>query len=97
MNLENVYTRAVTADYWLNPGTAESLAQISSTDPRLSSLKVFRRGNIYSNNGRVTISGANDYWELGSVRPGLILKDIASILDEELFTGDSLVFYRKLK
>jgi iron complex transport system substrate-binding protein len=96
-NLENVYTRAINADYWLNPGTATHLSDILSVDHRLSSLKVFSGKRIYNNNLMVNRSGANDYWETGSLRPGLILKDMAMIFNRELFTGDSLRFFNQLQ
>ena len=96
-NLENVYIRAVNADYWLNPGSASSLADIEAADYRLKLLPVFETGMVYNNNRRVTPSGANDYWKTGTVRPGLILKDIAKIINKELFREDSLFFYRKLE
>lgn len=96
-NLENVYVRAVNADYWLNPGTANNLSDIVSIDHRLSSMKPFSTKRIYNNNMMVTPSGANDYWETGSFRPGLILKDMAMIFNKGLFPGDTLRFFRQLQ
>ncbi|MFO7575425.1 MAG: ABC transporter substrate-binding protein [Bacteroidales bacterium] len=96
-NLENVYVRAVNADYWLNPGTATHFSDIISTDHRLSSLKAFSEKRIYNNNLMVNLSGANDYWETGSLRPGLILKDMAMIFNKDLFPGDTLRFFRQLQ
>lgn len=96
-NLENVYIRAVNADLWLNPGSASSLNEIEAADYRLKLLPVFESKMVFNNNRRITPSGANDYWETGTVRPGLILKDIAKIINKELFREDSLFFYRKLE
>jgi len=97
MGLENVYIKALTADYWLNPGTAETLEQISSLDGRFARLPCYRNGNVYNNIKRTNTHGGNDYWENGTINPHLILYDIASILHPELFPDRELFFYRKLK
>lgn len=95
-SLENVYMKAVNADYWLNIGTTVSKRDISAVDPRLGELPCFRKGNLYNNNNRITDRGGNDYWESGAVYPHLVLKDIASILHPELFGDDNLFYYRKV-
>jgi iron complex transport system substrate-binding protein len=96
-NLENVYLNAVRADFWINPGSANSIADIEATDYRLKTLGAVIRGNVYNNNKRMTLSGANDYWETGCIRPGLILRDLAKIFDNSMFPDDSLYFYKELK
>ena len=95
--LENVYVKAVNADFWLNIGTVRTKNEISSVDQRLNTLECYRNGNLYNNNNRITVEGGNDFWESGTVYPHLILKDIASILHPELFPGNELYYYRKIK
>jgi iron complex transport system substrate-binding protein len=94
--IENVFIRAINADYWLNAGTAMNLDELAETDYRLADLPVFKNGKIYNNNLKITVSGGNDYWEKGSIHPSLILKDMASIFHPELFPDHELFFYRKL-
>jgi iron complex transport system substrate-binding protein len=94
--LENVYLRALTADFWLNIGTVKTKAEISATDQRLTGLSCFKNSKLYNNNLRITSSGGNDYWESGALNPHLILKDIAMILHPDIFSSDSLFFYRKI-
>jgi len=94
--IENVYIGALGADYWLNMGSVKTKDEISIVDKRLSELPCFKKGNLYNNINRVTISGGNDYWETGTVHPNLILKDLALILHPELFYDRQLFFYRKL-
>lgn len=94
--IENVYIGALGADYWLNIGSVKTKAEISIVDQRLSELPCFKKGNLYNNINRITISGGNDYWETGTVNPNLILKDLASILHPELFNDRKLFFYRKI-
>lgn len=97
LGIENVYLRALTADFWLNIGTVKTREEISIVDQRLEELPCFRKGNLFNNNNRITMSGGNDYWESGSVYPHLILNDLASILHPELFPNYQLVYYRKLQ
>lgn len=94
--IENVYFGALGADYWLNIGSIKTKTEISIVDQRLSELPCFKKGNLYNNINRITISGGNDYWETGTVNPNLILKDLASILHPELFNDRKLFFYRKI-
>jgi iron complex transport system substrate-binding protein len=97
MSLENVFIKAMEATYWLNAGTAKSLNDIVVTDPRLAGLDVFKVGNLYNNNKLLTGTGANDYWERGTTNPGIILKDLGIILHPEIFPGDTLSFYTRLR
>lgn len=96
MGLENVFVKALSADYWLNTGTADSKGEILAIDLRLGELPCFRKGNLFNNNNRITINGGNDYWEGGSLNPHIILNDIASILHPGLFPGRKLYYYKKL-
>ncbi len=94
--IENVFIRALNADYWLNTGTATSKEEINFFDTRLSELPCFKKGNLYNNIKRINEKGGNDYWEIGSVHPHLILKDIASILHPEFFSDHELFFYYRI-
>lgn len=97
MGLENVYIKALSADYWLNSGTAETKDQIIALDSRFARLPCFIKGNVYNNSKRVTPAGGNDYWEGGSLNPHIILMDIASILHPDLFSGNELFYYKQVK
>jgi iron complex transport system substrate-binding protein len=94
--IENVYLSALTADYWLNIGSANTKEEILTVDQRLKELPCFKYGNLYNNNKRITGNGGNDYWESGSVFPHVILKDIASILHPDLFSDYESFYYRKI-
>ena len=95
--IENVYLRALTADFWFNIGSISTRSEIEAVDPRLTKLPCFLKGNLYNNNRRTTLKGGNDYWESGTVFPHLILKDFANILHPELFRNNDLFYYKKIK
>jgi len=95
--IENVYTRALEADFWINPGSAGSIDEIISLDQRLAGLRCVKEGNVFNNNRRSNSKGGNDYWETGALNPHLILKDIAAILHQDMYYEKELVYYKKLK
>jgi iron complex transport system substrate-binding protein len=97
MGIENVYLRALKAEYWLNISSVSSREEIVTIDNRLKELPSFKNGNMYNNNKRITNKGGNDYWESGSLRPQIILRDIASILHPDLFPGYQLYYYKKIE
>jgi iron complex transport system substrate-binding protein len=97
LDIESVFSRAVRADVWINPGAAVSLEDIVRSDERFRELDAVRKGRVYNNNARMNLSGGNDYWESGAVRPDLILADLIRIFHPELMEDHCFIYYRKLK
>ncbi len=97
MGLENVFFRAINADFWLNIGTVKTKSEITIADARLTELPCYKNGNLYNNNRSVKNMEANDYWETGMLHPHLIIKDMASIFHPGIFGKDELVFYNKIR
>lgn len=96
-SVESAYIMAQKADFWLNPGSATSIADLESMDRRFARLPVIRSCKVYNNDARLGPSGANDYYETGSISPDRILRDLIAILHPELLPGEALVYYRRLK
>lgn len=97
MDLESVYSRAVDADIWVNPGAARSLQELIRFDERFGSLEAVTNGLVYNNDLRLNGAGGNDYWESGTVRPDLILADLIAIFHPDLMREHQFYFYRQLK
>jgi iron complex transport system substrate-binding protein len=95
--LENVWLKAMKAEYWLNISTVSTREEILTVDGRLGDLPSFKSGNLYNNNNRVSENGGIDYWESGTMNPQIILRDIAAILHPQLFPGYKYYYYRKVK
>lgn len=94
--IENVYLKAMGADFWLNIGNVNNRSEITAIDTRLGDLPPFRNAGLFNNNNRVTNRGGNDYWESGAINPHIILKDIGAIIHPELFPGYELIYYKKI-
>lgn len=97
LDLESVFSRAVSADIWINPGVASSIDELIAFDGRFGELAVLKNGDIYNNNARLSEGGGNDYWESATVRPDLILADLILAFHPELLRDHSMFYYKKLK
>lgn len=96
LSFESVYDQAYQADYWIGTDSYSSLESLIKADARYQNFEAFQKGKIYSYNKRINEAGANDYFESGTSRPDLVLKDIVKILHPELLPDHELYFYEKL-
>lgn len=97
LSVEAVFQTASEADIWINPGTAESLSQITAADHRMASLPLLGEGRVWNNRKRMTPDGGNDYWESAVVRADLLLMDFISIIHPEILPGHVQYYYRRLE
>jgi len=97
LSFEAVAPVALTADYWLQTGTAGTKAEILAQDARYAAFGPFKTGHLYNNNRRTNAQGSNDYWESGAVRPDLVLSDLIRILHPELLPTWQLYYYQPVK
>lgn len=94
VDMEEAYLLANAADFWLNVGPCNTLAELTAQNPKFSGIPVVRSRNVYNNNRRQTPAGGSDFWESGVVRPDLVLRDLRTI-----FLGDSVptCYYKRLE
>ena len=97
LSFEAVYPVALTAECWLNTGTANTKADILAQDARYADFQPFKTGTLYNNNKRTDAQGSNDYWESGAVHPEVVLADLIKILHPELLPQHELVYYKQVK
>lgn len=93
---EAVFDQAQDADIWINPNFWFNLSDGLLEDERYAEFKAFANGDVYNNNARVTPMGGNDYYELGSARPDLLLMDLIAIFHPDLLLEHTLFFYHRL-
>lgn len=96
IDMEEAFLLASKADVWLNPGMAQSLADVRSMAPKFTDTPVMKNGAVYNNNRRVTAAGGNDFYESAVVAPDAVLRDLVKIFHPEL-AEDDFVYYRKLE
>ena len=96
IGLETAYGLIQKADYWINVGSASSLDELKTVNPKFADAKAVRERTVYNNNLRLTPTGGNDYWESAVVRPDMVLRDLIHIFHPEL-VPDSLYYYRHLE
>ena len=84
------------ADFWLNLGQINSLDELKAAAPRFVGVDAVKFTRVYNNTKRTNPSRGSDFWESGSVRPDLILKDLVQILHHEAKT-EELYYYKKLE
>lgn len=86
------------ADYWLNPGMVQTMAQLKADNRRFATLPVVEGGEVYNNNARSTPAGGSDFWESGAVRPDVVLRDMVQILHPGLVPDtDTLYYFHRLR
>lgn len=98
ISLEKAFGLASEAEIWLNPGWCMTRDQIAELHPLISEFPVLKSGKVFNNIKRTSSGGGNDFWESGSVRPDLILKDLVGILHPELLDEpETLEYYIEVK
>ncbi|MHA7130221.1 ABC transporter substrate-binding protein [Algoriphagus namhaensis] len=96
LNYEYVLEKALGADFWIGSADFESLQQMGQVEPRYQAFEAFQTGRVYSYTQKKGATGGLEYFELGYLRPDLILKDMIKILHPELLPDYELYFYQKL-
>ncbi len=95
-DVETVFAKAGKAPAWLASTTWTTKAEALAEEPRFAQFEAFRTGNVWNAAKDVTKSGGNNYYELGVVRPDLILGDLVAILHPDLQPGHEFAFYLRL-
>ncbi len=94
--LEDVYRQAADADVWINPGRWENLTALQRDEPRLGRFRPVVEKTVYNYTGRTTEQGGMDYFESGTVRPDLVLKDLIFIFHPQLLPEHTLFYYKRI-
>lgn len=96
MNFEEVFTKAQTAEYWINVGNHKTKEEMLQINPNYAKMNVFNKGKLYTVAGR-EVGKSNDYFESGVVRADLVLKDYIKIFHPYLLPTYKLTFMKELK
>ena len=93
LTMEQAIQDFAQADVWVGC-EANSLKELEAIDKKHTWFNAFQTGQVYNFRRRALPSGANDFWETGTVHPERILQDLQHILE-----GDTtqLHYVEKLK
>ncbi|WP_372756588.1 ABC transporter substrate-binding protein [Mariniflexile sp.] len=97
LNFETVFSKAKTADIWLSPSNYTSKEALKNSNLQHAMFDAFKNNNIYSSINTKGESGGILYFELGTSRPDLVLKDLIKICHPELLKNYDLYFFKRLK
>ena len=95
-DVETVLANSGQAPVWLASTTWTTKAEALAEEPRFADFQAFKTGNVWNAAKDVTATGANNYYELGVVRPDLILGDLVAILHPDQLPGHEFAFYLQL-
>lgn len=96
LSIEEVFSSATLADFWLHPNNADSRKDILTVDNRMTKFVPFENAQIYNNNNRKNRAGGNDFWESGIIHPDIILNDLITIFYPDSTHKQNLFYYKKL-
>jgi iron complex transport system substrate-binding protein len=97
LSFEVVLVKAQNAQLWLNPSYYGSFEQLEKANTLYSNFEAFKNRNIYSYVNTAGETGGVLYYELGTARPDLVLKDLIKICHPELLPEYTPYFFDKLK
>ena len=94
ISLEEALILVNGADIWLNPSQVTTIDELCASAPHFAGCAVVKRGKVYNNNRIRTAHGGSDFWESATVRPDIVLNDMANIMRGK---ADNLHYHHKLK
>ena len=97
LNYEVVLDQGTLAPIWIGAADFASLTEMGKIEPRYQAFAAWKTGEVYTYTAKKGETGGLEYFELGYLRPDLILKDLIKILHPELLPGYEPYFYQKLK
>lgn len=97
LSFETVLDKAKDADLWLSPSYYSSFEQLESVNSLYTNFEAFKNKNIYTFSNTTGETGGVLYYELGTARPDLVLKDLIKIAHPELLVDYQPYFFDKLK
>ncbi|GGW66958.1 iron complex transport system substrate-binding protein [Winogradskyella epiphytica] len=96
LSFETVLTKAKAADVWISPSYYTSFEKLEKANTLYTNFDAFKNKNIYTFANTTGETGGVLYYELGTARPDLVLKDLIKIAHPELLEGYEPYFFEKL-
>lgn len=97
LNFEAVFEKAKDTDLWLSPSYYTSFKQLQNANNLYTKFKPFKEQHIYGFSGKTGETGGVLYYEMGTARPDLVLKDIIKICHPDVLEDYTPHFFERLK
>ena len=97
LSFESVFEKGYNAQIWLSPSYYRSLNGLEKASPHYAKFSAFKNKRVYSFANTTGASGGVLYYELGTARPDLVLKDIIKICHPNLLPNYQTYFFKPLK
>ncbi len=97
LNFENVLEKAQNAELWVGVGSFDTKKQMQDNHKGYTFFNAYKNNNVYTYTKRKGAKGGLLYYELGTLRPDLVLKDIIKIAHPELLNDYELYFFKRLE
>ena len=97
LSFESVFEKAKTAEFWIAPGYFSSKDQMVAANKLYAEFDAYKNDKIYTPTTKSGLTGGVLYYELATIRPDLVLKDLIKITHPELLPDYELTFFEKLK
>lgn len=96
-DLERLIVAARKAEFWIQASVNyHTLADIAADDPRLAALPVAQSGEVWVPDALKGPNGGVQFYELGNLRPDLVLMDLISIFHPDRAPGYRRIFNRSI-
>ena len=96
LNFEAVFDKAKDAQLWLSPSYYKSYEALEKSSSHYTQFSAFQNKNIYTFSNTTGKTGGVTYYELGTARPDLVLKDMIKICHPELLIDYETTFFKPL-
>jgi iron complex transport system substrate-binding protein len=95
-DLETVYQRAGSSKVWITSMNWTTRNQAAGEEPRFAEFAAYKSGQVWAPSLQVNEGGGNNVYELGVLRPDLVIADLAAILHPDVVPDHEFTFYQKL-
>lgn len=97
LNFENVLEKAQNAELWIGVGSFDTKKQMLDNHKGYAFFNAYKNDHVYTYTKKKGAKGGLLYYELGTLRPDLILKDLIKIAHPELLTDYEPFFFKRLE
>jgi len=97
LSFEAVFSKAKTADIWLSPSYYHSFEALADANKHYTEFDAFKNKNVFSFVNTTGKTGGITYFEEGTARPDLVLKDLIKICHPEVLKNYVPHFFKPLK